>query len=110
MIDRSQWISDLRTLLPVPLFFILLLVVLYFAFLHLEQIDVLISRLYALFALLSSRFRKSATAKGIEASINRRAETVEAEVQDLLPHPMRIEWIQSGEEFSRQNVTGKSSY
>ncbi len=102
MIEQPQWIDYLKVWLPVPIGVSLVLLAFYFAFLHLEQIDILLGRLFALFALLSRRFRKRATAKDLEARINKRAETIESEVQDLMPHPMRIEWIESGEEFAVQ--------
>jgi transcription antitermination factor NusA-like protein len=66
----------------------------------LEQIASLISCGLRLFSWTSRRIKLKAVTAQIESQINLVSEAIESEVQDVMPHPVKIEWITSKEEHA----------
>jgi len=67
-------------------------------FTHLEQLEIALTWLYRLFSWAGRSFKLRAVATQIQSRINVAAESIESEVQGVMPHPMKIKWIVTGEE------------
>lgn len=73
----------------------------YLIFLHLESIDILRSWIWKLVCWITRSVKLGAVSAEIQAKINSAAERVEQDTRDLLPYPLRIHWITTGEEFAK---------
>lgn len=68
---------------------------------HLEKIGILLTWLCRLFSWVSRRIRLRGVASQIQSRINIGAESIESEVQGVMPHPIKIDWISLGEESAQ---------
>ncbi len=69
-------------------------------FYNLEQISILLSWLYRVFSWASRRLRNKAIESQIQSKINAASEAIEAQVNDVMPHPVKIEHLNSGTEYA----------
>jgi transcription antitermination factor NusA-like protein len=88
----------MRLLVEVIAFLIVAGTSIWWVLTHLEQIELLLTYIYRLFSWLSRRIRLRGVASQIQSWINLGAESIETEVQGVMPHPIKIEWIGRGEE------------
>lgn len=79
----------------------LIIAILIWAFTNLEQIEILISWINRGVAWVSRSRRRKAISTQIQARINSKAEAIETEAHDVMPNPLRIEWIGEGDEFAK---------
>jgi len=68
---------------------------------HLEQIGILLTWVYRLFSWTSRKIKLKGVTSQIESKINVVAESIETQVQDVMPHPLKIHWIGQGEEYAQ---------
>jgi hypothetical protein len=68
---------------------------------HLEQLGKLLTWFYQIFSWASRRIRLRGVSSQIQSRINVGAESIESEVQGVMPHPIKIEWIGRGEEYAQ---------
>ncbi len=68
------------------------------AFTHLEQIEILLGWLLRIFSWIHRRVKLKAINTQIQAKINVAVEAIESEVEGVMPHPIKIEWLKRGEE------------
>lgn len=71
------------------------------AFIHIEQVYLLLSWIYRLLSWINKRFRLRAVISQVQSRINVGAELIESEVQGVMPHPIKIDWIGRGEEYAQ---------
>ena len=69
-------------------------------FSHLEQVEKIVSWIYRLFAWTHRTIKLKAVAGQIQSQVNVPAERLESEVRDVLAHPLKIQWITSGDPSS----------
>lgn len=68
---------------------------------YLEKIDTFLTYIYRFFSWLSRRIKLRGVASQIQSRINVGAELIESEVQGVMPHPIKIEWVTDGEEHAQ---------
>lgn len=68
---------------------------------HLVQINILLTWLCRLFSWTSRRIKLTGVTSQIQSKINVVAESIESQVQDVMPHPLKIDWIGQGEEYAQ---------
>jgi len=73
--------------------------VIYF-FNNLEKFEILISWILRLFSWINKKTRLKAINTQIQAKINTAVESIETEVEGVLPNPIKIEWLKGGEEHA----------
>lgn len=72
------------------------------AFTHLEQLGILLTWIYRLLSWANRRIRLRAITSQIQSKINVGAESIESQVQGVMPHPLKIDWIgRQGEEYAQ---------
>jgi len=73
-------------------------IALYWAFTHLAQLAIVVTWLCRLFSWVSRGIKFKAVANEIQSRINVSTESIESEVQGVMPHPIKIKWITRGKE------------
>ncbi len=76
------------------------LLILYLGFMHIEKLVMILTWICRFFSWANRTWKQKTVAAGIQSQINIFAEAIESEVQGVMPHPMRIKWITSGEELA----------
>lgn len=68
---------------------------------NLGQIDTILTWIYRLFSWISRKIRLRGVTSQIQSRINVGADLIESEVQGVMPHPIKIDWIDRGEEYAQ---------